>query len=303
MSVTSEPGEGSVFTLRLPAILPDTPEEPKPESGKADPGKHIILVVDDDVAQRDLMTRFLQREGFAVRTAATGQAALELARSLHPRAILLDVVMPGMDGWTTLRTLKADPVLAMIPVVMVTFVNEPGLGASLGATDTLLKPVEWKELHALMQSFRGDAGAILVVDDDPDARARLRAALERDGWMVSEAANGEDALKRVMEVRPQLILLDLTMPVMDGFTFLHQLRQRPDCTDIPVVVLTARDLNAEERRRLDGADRVLSKGHTNLRDLPGELRSLTPGVPSASGEGKPDAPSMETAHDTGGRAG
>ena len=284
VSVTSEVGKGSVFTMRLPANLPDNPADTPADSAKEDVGKHIILVVDDDVAQRDLMSRFLRREGFAVRTAANGQAALELGRALHPRAILLDVMMPGMDGWTTLRTLKADPVLAMIPVVMVTFVNEPGLGAALGAADTLLKPVEWNKLHALMESFRGDAGAILVVDDDQDARTRLRVVLERDGWTVTEAANGEEALRRVAEVRPQLILLDLTMPVMDGFTFLHELRRCPEHTDIPVVVLTARDLNAEERRLLEGADRVLSKGQTNLRDLPGELRALTPAAPAPSGE-------------------
>ncbi len=135
-----------------------------------------------------------------------------------------------------------------------------------------------------MVSFRGDAGAILVVDDDQEARTRMRVVLERDGWTVTEAANGEEALRRVAEVRPQLILLDLTMPVMDGFTFLRELRRCPEHTDIPVVVLTARDLNAEERRLLDGADRVLSKGQTNLRDLPGELRALTPAAPAPSGE-------------------
>ena len=280
VTVTSTYGEGSTFTIRVPVIMPEQPEEdapPETAPGNAmAQGKHLVLVVDDDPAQRDLLTRFLEREGFAVRTAPDGRTGIDLARTLHPRAILLDVMMPQMDGWSVLGALKNDPVLALIPVVMVTFVNEPGLGASLGAADTVLKPVEWTQMKAVMERFRGDAGDILVVDDDPDARARLRAVLVRDGWTVSEAANGQEALDVVAHAPPQLILLDLTMPVMDGFAFLHELRLRPGCANIPVVVLSARDLDADDRRRLDGADRVLSKGQTNLRHLAGELQSLTP---------------------------
>ncbi len=279
VEVTSTFGQGSTFTVRLPAEMPEQPDEEAPQAGQAAVGHHLVLVIDDDAAQRDLLTRFLEREGFKVRTAADGRAGIELARSLHPRAILLDVMMPQMDGWSVLSTLKADPVLATIPVVMVTFVNEPGLGVSLGAADTVLKPVEWGHLATVMDRFRGDAGDILVVDDDADARQRLRGVLERNGWTVSEAGNGAEALDVVAHAPPQLILLDLTMPVMDGFTFLHELRTRPGCADIPVVVLSARDLDAEDRRRLDGAERVLSKGQTNLRLLAGELRSLTPPHP------------------------
>ncbi len=276
VTVTSTYGEGSTFTIRLPAEMPEQAAEEEEAPTHAASGQHLVLVIDDDAAQRDLVGRFLEREGFAVRTAPDGKLGIELARTLHPRAILLDVMMPQMDGWSVLRALKADPVLAAIPVVMVTFVNEPGLGVSLGAADTVPKPVEWDRLKDVMERFRGEAGDILVVDDDPDARARLRAVLQRDGWTVSEAGDGREALDIVAHAPPQLILLDLTMPVMDGFAFLHELRLRPGCADIPVVVLTARDLDADERRRLDGADRVLSKGQTNLRALAGELRSLTP---------------------------
>ncbi len=276
VTVASTYGEGSTFTIRLPADMPEQAAEEEEAPTQAASGQHLVLVIDDDAAQRDLVGRFLEREGFAVRTAPDGKLGIELARTLHPRAILLDVMMPQMDGWSVLRALKADPVLAAIPVVMVTFVNEPGLGASLGAADTVPKPVEWDRLKNVMDRFRGEAGDILVVDDDPDARVRLRTVLQRDGWTVSEAGDGREALDIVAHAPPQLILLDLTMPVMDGFAFLHELRLRPGCGDIPVVVLTARDLDADERRRLDGADRVLSKGRTNLRALAGELRSLTP---------------------------
>ncbi len=285
ISVTSRPGEGSVFTIRLPAVLPENVAADAGDPATHDARqRHTVLVIDDDPSQRDLLTRFLEREGFGVRTAPDGRTGIEIARNARPHAILLDVMMPQMDGWSVLSTLKADSSLATIPVVMVTFVNEPGLGASLGAADTVLKPVEWDRLKQVMDRFHGDAGDILVVDDDPDARARLRTVLERNGWTVDEAANGQEALERVTCLPPQLILLDLTMPLMDGFAFLHELRRRPGCEHIPVVVLTARDLDAEERRRLDGADRVLSKGQTNLKQLAGELRLLTPAVEAGHGE-------------------
>ena len=276
IGVTSDFGKGSTFTLSIPASLPAEPEgAPEAEPTKLD-GRHLVLVIDDDAAQRELLKRFLEREGFAVRVAADGRSGLAAARELKPRAILLDVVMPQMDGWSVLNALKSDPDLERIPVVMVTFVNEPGLGESLGAADTVQKPVEWERLKSVMERFEGDAGDILVVDDDPQARSRLRTVLERNGWTVTEAADGSQAMDMVLHAPPQLILLDLTMPVTDGFSFLNDLRSRPGCADIPVVVLSARDLDSEDRKRLQGADKVLSKGSTNLRKLAGELRALAP---------------------------
>lgn len=274
VTVSSVAGTGSTFTIRVPATLPEQAPEPHSAPVPVDGNREVVLLIDDDAAQRDLLTRFLEREGFAVRTASDGQTGIDLARAIRPRAILLDVMMPQMDGWTVLKMLKADPDVGGIPVVMVTFVNEPALSQSLGAADFVSKPVAWDRLKSVMGRFRGDGGDILVVDDDPDARDRLRTVLKRDGWTVTEAANGQEALAAVAIRVPQLILLDLTMPVMDGFTFLHALRERPGCADVPVVVLTARDLNADERRQLKGADRVLQKGETDLRTLAGEIRTL-----------------------------
>ena len=284
IEVSSVYGGGSTFTMRLPAIMPEQLAETIEASAtQAEGDRQVVLLIDDDASQRELVGRFLEREGFAVRMAADGRSGLEMARRLHPRAILLDVMMPQMDGWTVLTALKADPELEHIPVVMVTFVNEPGLSEYLGAAETVLKPVEWDHLKGIMERFRGEPGDILIVDDDPAARARVRTVLQREGWSISEASNGREALDMVAHAPPQLILLDLTMPVMDGFAFLHELRERPGGKDIPVVVLTARDLNANDRQRLDGAERVLSKGQLNLRALAGELRALAPAVDDAGG--------------------
>ena len=279
VAVESEAGRGSTFTITIPARLADqalvnaAAEHPVVSSHDGDGS---VLIIDDDPAQRDLMSRFLKREGFEAVSAADGQSGLQMARAVRPRAIMLDVMMPGMDGWAVLSQLKADPELAATPVVMVSFVNEQALGMSLGAADWVPKPIEWDELRRVMDRFREEGGEALIVDDDPGLRERLRSTLERNGWTVAEADNGRAALDIVAHRPPRVILLDLMMPVMDGFSFLKALRERPGCENIPVVVLTARDLSAEDRLRLGGADRVFSKGETSLRDIAGELRALAP---------------------------
>lgn len=276
--VESKYGEGTSFTLRLPAVMPEVrPFENAArgeEASSTASSKGDILVVDDDASQRELMARFLERQGFTPLIAGDGEAGLEMARRQKPRAILLDVMMPRMDGWAVLTALKADAELAAIPVVMVTFVHDSGLGASLGAADYLMKPVHWEKLKQVMDRFREAEGDVLIVDDDPDARLRLRTVLQRSGWSTREAADGQEALAQVVHGVPRIILLDLTMPVMDGFSFLIALRETPGCADIPVVVLTARDLSSADRRRLAGADRVFSKGETSLSQITAELRSL-----------------------------
>ena len=287
VEVRSTPGEGSTFTVRLPAVIAaqTVSQDGEPQAGEAQGGsaagheaRDVVLVIDDDPAQRELMSRFLEREGFAPRTAPDGRSGLELARALRPRAVLLDVTMPGLDGWSVLCALKDDPELAGIPVVMVTFVSERGLARSLGAADYVAKPVEWDRFKQVMDRFRDADGDVLIVDDDADTRERLRAVLEKNGWSVVEAGDGAEALAQVRLAVPRVILLDLTMPVMDGFAFLQALRGHPGCLDVPVVVLTARDLTAEDRQRLRSASQVLSKGDTSLRDLAGELRALAPRV-------------------------
>ncbi len=279
VTVASEAGHGSAFTITVPAVMADATQsnlDAEMALVASHDGDRSVLIIDDDPAQRDLLTRFLRREGFEAHVAADGQSGLQMARAVRPRAILLDVMMPGMDGWAVLTQLKADPDLAAIPVVMVSFVDDQALGLSLGAAEWVPKPIEWDGLRRVMDRFREDDGEALIVDDDPEHRTRLRTTLERNGWSVAEAENGRAALDIVAHRPPRVILLDLTMPVMDGFSFLHELRRRPGCESIPVVVLTARDLSAADKEQLEGVDRVLSKGETSLRELAGQLRVLAP---------------------------
>ncbi len=278
ISVESAFGVGTTFTLRLPAYMPEqrTYEDGTPVPGREEGDeRQTVLVIDDDNAQLDLMVKFLERQGFHVRTATNAQTGLEIARMVKPRAITLDVMMPHVDGWAVLTALKADPDLAKIPVVMVTFHDDSGLSATLGAADHVDKPVRWDKLKGVMERFRDAEGDVLIVDDDAGVRERLKATLMRQGWSVVEAVNGRDALVKVMHGPPRAILLDLNMPVMDGFQFLHDLRGKPGCADIPVIVFSARDISAADRRRLQDADRILTKT-TSLRDVAAELRILVP---------------------------
>ncbi len=279
IGVTSALGQGSTFTLRLPLRYEAAPVPANgygAEHAAADlPAVgQVVLIIDDDAAQRDLMSRFLVREGFVPRTAPDGRAGLNMARRLRPRAILLDVMMPGVDGWTVLSALKADAELERIPVIMVSFVDARGLAASLGAADYVSKPVKWDRFRQVMDQFRDRVGDVLLVDDEPDFCRQMRKVLEEDGWTVREAGDGQAGLREVERQVPQVVLLDLMMPVMDGFAFLQALRARPGCAEVPVVVLTAYELSRADRMRLRGADRVLTKGDATLRDLGKDLRAI-----------------------------
>jgi CheY-like chemotaxis protein len=276
--VESEPDVGTTFTIRLPAeleeaanMLPATPEAVKKEVSESAPvaGEDVVLVIDDDVVVRELMQRHLQREGFAVETAPSGAEGLQRARQVRPMAITLDVMMPGMDGWSVLQVLKADPQLAEIPVVLVSMVDDQSKGYALGAADYLTKPVERERLVRVLEKFQSDgvSGPVLLIEDDGPTREMMRWELEKEGLEVAEAENGRIGLERVAEQRPRLILLDLIMPEMDGFSFVEALRKNPAWQSIPVVVVTGKDLLAEERERLKGYVRqVLQKG-----DQPKEL--------------------------------
>ena len=283
ITVESTAGRGSTFTIGLPAVVTasgaaegptEAPAAAAPTPSRAPPGEAPrVLVVDDDPTVRDLMVRYLTKEGFAVLTAATGLEGLAQAREVHPAAITLDVVMPDLDGWTVLAALKGDPALADIPVVLVTIVDDRQRGYALGATEYLVKPVDRRRLAESLRALCGSAvGRILLVEDDEATRATLTQALQREGWEVSEAENGRVALERLASGLPDAIVLDLLMPEMDGFEFVAELRSRRDWREVPVLVVTAMDLSDEDHRRLNGeVERVIRKSGQPRDELLHEL--------------------------------
>jgi PAS domain S-box-containing protein len=286
LTVTSESGAGSTFTIRLPAALPEAgaPQEEPPQTNT-----HIeqmsndihqpmagstVLVIDDDAEASEIIRRFLEKDGFNVVTALSGEQGLRLAHELHPAAITLDVMMPDMDGWSVLRALKVDPLLHAIPVVILTMVDDKSKGYALGATDYLTKPVDRVRLHQILSRYQqpGDQPhCVLLVEDDKVTREMTARVLEKADWQVIEAGNGREALEQLARQKPQLILLDLMMPVMDGFDFLIEMRATPAWRNIPVIVVTAKDLTEEDRRILSGkVEQILEKGacsHGQVVDL------------------------------------
>jgi PAS domain S-box-containing protein len=301
VTVESEPGTGSTFTIRLPDRPPSHDDVAADDDDVAaalraevarpaddNDVAPLVLIIDDDTAARDLVSRHLAKEGFRVETAADGETGLRRARELMPDVITLDVLMPGLDGWTVLQRLKSDPALAGIPVVMISVLDEKPLGFSLGATGYLTKPVERQALGELLNRLLPrDANAlVLIVEDDAATRDVLRRAVTAAGYRVQEAGNGRVGLGCIEQEVPALILLDLMMPEMDGFAFLDELRVSPAGHDLPVVVVTARDLTADDRHRLNGGVQyVLEKERLRGDELVARLRELVPARPAGAGSG------------------
>jgi CheY-like chemotaxis protein/anti-sigma regulatory factor (Ser/Thr protein kinase) len=281
IQVESQLGRGSTFRILLPAQVSAPPETAAGEPAEHRPissghfGK--VLVIDDDPAARDLMQRFLAREGFQPIVAESGEQGLRLARKMRPDVITLDVMMPQMDGWAVLQELKSNPQLSSVPVIMVTIVDDKNLGYTLGADDYMTKPIDRDQMGAILQKYRcaHPPCPVLLVEDDETTRGMMRTMLERDGWCVTEAANGEEGLQQVGAAAPNVILLDLMMPQMDGFEFIARLRRQEATRNIPVVVLTAKELTAEDRARLMGSvQKILSKGDVGMDDLLRQVREL-----------------------------
>ena len=324
VTVESRPGSGSTFTLHLPAEVKPLEERKRDDvadaasritldgsadaiaagggggddlvhsasalsAGVRDAGSRgTVLVIDDDPDARELIRRLLTREGYRVETAADGDDGLRLAKELRPCAITLDVLMPTMDGWAVLTALKSDRDLAAIPVVMVTITSDRTLAYALGATDFLTKPLERDRLRAVLRRLDFDCRLVpcraLVVDDDAANRKVLRSVLEKESWIVAEAEDGRAALASVAEKTPDLILLDLMMPNMDGFEFAERLHRDSRFRSIPIVVITAKDLTEEDRARLNGSVlRIVRKGGSE-DGLLQMLRGLTAACAPPGGE-------------------
>ena len=268
MELESTRGVGSRFTVVLPAaagsVQPGKAVEPsdgrpldvagaRPSTGRVD-----ILVIEDDPSAVRLLREYLEPSGYTVTAAPSGEAGLAMAKDRPPAAIVLDVLLPGLDGWEVLRRLKAESVLRDVPVIIVTVVDERGIGLALGAVDYLVKPIQRDALiaclarHTLTSKVRQRRVRILAVDDEPGGLALIRAALEPDGFEVVDATGGREALALMRGNGIDLVVCDLAMPDMDGFEVIAALKADPKTAGVPILVCTARDLSAADKDRLNG---------------------------------------------------
>ena len=256
VNVTSKPGAGSTFTLDLPdhpVTRASAAPQFKPVVSGVDGADLTVLVVDDDPAVHDVLTPTLAKNGYRVIHARDGAEALATIRKTPPDVVTLDVMMPNVDGWSVLAEMKSDPALAHIPVIMLTIVDDRNLGWSLGASEYMTKPIDRERLVTLVHRFtnRSADAVVLIVDDDPEVRNVISATLRNAGLKTAEAANGRAAVDWLAaNPPPNLVLLDLMMPEMDGFQFLEHFSTHPDQLKMPVVVLTAKDLTAAEKAYL-----------------------------------------------------
>jgi signal transduction histidine kinase/CheY-like chemotaxis protein len=272
ITVESTPGQGSTFTMTLPAVYPAAKPEAAASPARTPPAEAIgtVLVIDDEKPAHDLLERELSPAGYDILHAVGGREGLKLAKQTRPDVITLDIIMPDLDGWSVLKALKSDPELCEIPVVLVTIMRDRDLGFALGAADYITKPFDREMLiRVLGRHVRADGRAqVLVVDDDPKTRDMLRRTLQKAGWTVAEAANGCEAIETLERSKPALILLDLMMPGMDGFEVLERLQADETWREVPVIIVTAKDLTREDIVRLNGrVAKVLQKGAYQRRDL------------------------------------
>jgi PAS domain S-box-containing protein len=261
VSVASELGKGSTFTLRLPLEAPtgrvSAPVAPT-QAAAIDPSRPLVLVVDDNPQAAEILARHLDAGGFRVELARTGPEALLMARDLKPAAITLDILLPELDGWEVLNRLKADETTQNIPVVVVSVVDNPALGRALGAYDYFVKPVDGKALLSRLGQYtfttkvESEPVQVLIVDDEPANLDLLESLLKPAGFGVLRAAGGREGIDIAKAQMPSLILLDLMMPGVTGFDVVEALRNEEVTRSIPIMVLTAKTLTADDKTTLNG---------------------------------------------------
>ena len=305
ITIISAPGAGSTFTLRVPARVkparsPYAVAEKEKEHQPAPVPKGRVLVIDDDESVHGVLTSMLTREGYSTRIARNGKEGLRLAREYHPDIVILDILMPGVDGWSVLAQLKTLPGFAEVPIILLTMLENKEMGFALGAADYLTKPIDAQKLLPVLDRHRSPKpnGTVLVVEDDPPSRELVVRMLEKAGIHVREATNGREALEILQSgVVPDLIILDLIMAEMDGFDFLRHVRPHAVWSKIPVVVVSSLDLNNEAQEVLRGqVEHIFQKGRFAREDLLREVREtinqhmLKRQTPSGSRPPLPKAP-------------
>ena len=289
ITVATELGHGSAFTLTLPGEIQEAPDVSGLLQGANKDGVPVIqlanrapavvdssrtvIVIDDAPEARQLLTTHLENEGWNVVTAANAETGIRIARNLQPAAITLDALMPGIDGWGTLEVLKADPKTAHIPVVMCSILDDRNRGFALGVADFLVKPISRERLLSALQRYRGTrSGRLLIVEDDDATREMLARTARGRNWQVAEATDGQQALDSIAVDRPDLILLDLLMPILDGFGVVEALQRNPAWREIPVLVVTAKDLSPHDRERLHGhVESIIEKKGYSMAEVLAEI--------------------------------
>jgi CheY-like chemotaxis protein len=305
IEVKSEFGEGSTFTLTLPLNVKDTSQPVHSEhdtvvakTQELLEGDGIVLVIDDDKVVRELLKSYLSKLGYAVATAESGKQGLQLAKKLRPDAIILDVMMPETDGWRVLSELKTDPLLTDIDVIMTSIEEHRNRGYALGATDYLVKPVGRDQLANILGKYKigtSDNDLVMIVDDDLVVREATAELLKLEGWRVFKAENGQVALEHLEDKKPSLILLDLLMPVMDGFEFLDKMRENQNWCNIPVVVLTSTKLSSGDMQRLKGyVETIFTKQTYEKEDLLENIRGLLVTATAGNRENEKEKTSFDT---------
>ncbi|HEY0159707.1 MAG TPA: response regulator [Thermoanaerobaculia bacterium] len=290
VSVSSKPGEGSEFTFTLPqrfagAAIPSPIVGP--DGVVVPPGERVLVVEDEDEAF-EALSAYLQSAGYVPIRARSGEEALKLARAMRPRAITLDLVLPGMEGWQVLRTLKGNQDTCDLPVIIVSMQENRELALAFGADDYFVKPVDWPRLLRRLAEITGRDmlprnARLLLIDDDLSVQHLLEQELAREGYVLEIATSGAEALERAERTPPDVIILDLMMPGMSGFEVAERLRQRESTSRIPILVLTAKDLTADDRDRLrDGVNGLVVKGSASGARLIRAIRSLGSSSPRAA---------------------
>jgi len=275
--VESSPGEGSSFILEIPARVVAKEEETTATAatkGSEKPDDAIVvssgkvLVIDDDSTARQLLRRNLEEQGYEVVTAEGGEQGIALAKSEKPAVITCDIQMPNVDGWEVLRQLKDDPDTESIPVIMVSMVDDGKKGIALGAVEHLRKPVNRDQLKSVISRYIKTAGKVMLVEDDAATQEVISKALGSMGVEALIADNGQEALDILEDQWPDLVLLDLMMPIMDGFEFLEHFKKLDNAEKVPIIVVTAKDLSAKERKSLaNRVSGIIDKDRDYIDDL------------------------------------
>jgi signal transduction histidine kinase/CheY-like chemotaxis protein len=290
--VESVVGRGSTFTVSLPSgldaltVAPIAPEPAEPADLRQIAGATPILIIEDDPSAVRLLREYLEPAGYVVHAAATGPLGLALLRDQRPAAVILDVLLPGLDGWEILRQITADPELSNVPVIIVTVVDEREIGLALGAADYIVKPIR---RDALLQSLdhhvpRTNGGAkprVLAVDDDPAALDLVRAALEPEGFDVQTTTSSVEALRLVVDGTFDIVVSDVVMPELNGLELAERIHTNARTASLPILLVTAHDLTAAEKAQLNGQIIGIASKGTAARS--GLLRWLEPYLPGAVG--------------------